>query len=150
MKNNCLNEQELTLHYYGEFPEDSQQRKHIDDCPHCAERLASIEQDLSRLPALDYSIHPATATRLSARVIEQAQTPQRRWLPAISAVAVSAFALILTFSVLSPRQDVPQVTQAVVSSPATINFDEEMQDIEFLEDMDLLLELDLLSQVEGV
>lgn len=150
MKNTCLNEQELTLHYYGELPEDNRQRMHLAGCPQCTERFIALSRDLAQLPVLDYPVHPATSTRLAARVIDQAHKPRRRWLPAISATAVSVCVLALSFVVWSPQDNLPQTAQTVVSAPATINFDEEMPDIEFLENMDLLLELDLLSQVEGV
>lgn len=149
MKSGCLNDQELTLHYYGELTENTHHSQHLSECLVCTKRLAELRKDLELLPKLDHTGHPAVATRMAARVSENLNRPRRRWIPAISTLTVSACALIATFIMWSPPQDLPQTAQTTLT-PAAINLDEDMPDIDFLEDMDLLLELDLLSQVEGV
>lgn len=145
----CLNDQELTLHYYNELPEDCPQGKHLSTCALCTRRFVELKNDLQLLPELDYPEHPATATRMAAHINEKLQRPRRRWAPAISTLAVSACALVATVVIWSPQQELPQTTQTSLAQ-APIDLDEDMPDIEFLEDMDLLLELDLISQVEGV
>jgi len=148
--NNCLKEQDLTLLYYGELAESSHQAQHINKCSGCREKLAKLSHELDRLPRLNVSVHPATATRMAARVNEHLQRPKRRWMPNTGTLVVSACALIATLIVWSPQQELPQTTQLTVTTSASLSLEEQMPDIDFLEDMDLLMELDLISQVEGV
>lgn len=149
--NACLTEQELTLLHYGELPADSIQSEHITTCSRCQEKLAQLSSELRALPQLNYTEHPAVATRMAARVNERLQRPRRRWVPALSALAVSACALVATIMIWNPQQqNMQQRSQVTSAQTPLVSIEDEMPAVDFLEEMDLLMELDLLSQVEGV
>lgn len=150
----CLTEQELTLHYYGEL--DEARHRHPADCEPCAQRLAALTAQLDRLPTPDCTPDAHAGVRMAARVGERLANRRRKsWLPALGAGAVATLALVLSLS-LAPQPKMPQVTQVsqVTHSsppPATLaGLEEDMPDIEFLDDIELLKELDLLAQIEGV
>jgi hypothetical protein len=44
----CLTEQELTLHYYGEL--DASRSLHLADCQQCTEHLGALTAELAKLP----------------------------------------------------------------------------------------------------
>ena len=144
----CLSEQELTLHYYGEH--DDSRGRHLADCQRCTQRLTTLTAQLDQLPKPDCTPDALAGVRMAARVREQLTTRRRRkWLPVLGAGAVAAIALVLTFSP-APQ---PERQQVALSSPAAATLtglEEDMPDIEFLDDIELLKELDLLAQIEGV
>lgn len=149
-KSDCLSEQDLILHYYGELPADDEQVHHLSDCQHCAERLTSLGQDLDKFLWLSHEPDETAGTRMAARVSERLATRRAIWLPALGATAVAALALVITITTLSPNDQRRQTEQPTVPALATLSLDEDMPDIDFLEDLELLQELELLSQVEGV
>lgn len=149
-KRDCLSEQDLVLHYYGELPAQGEPLRHLEGCDLCRERFAALREDLSRLPELDLAPDAATGTRMAARVNEQLHSRRRTWRPALGASAAAACALVVTLYVWAPQGQQSQVSPANAPSLATLNMEEDMPDIEFLEDLELLQELELLSQIEGV
>ncbi|MGK2907031.1 MAG: anti-sigma factor family protein [Desulfuromonadales bacterium] len=151
MKNtNCLNEQDLTLHYYGELPAHPEQARHLADCLLCRKRFSALGHDLATLPELHHEPDSAAGTRMAARVMEQLNRPRRNWMPALGASAIAAVALVVTFTDWSPQHQQLQTVQPATQALATLNLNEDMPDIDFFEDLELLKELDLLSQIEGV
>ena len=148
--NNCLSEQELTLHYYGELASTSEQAQHMINCPLCAKRFAALSNDLSTLPSFTHEPDFAAGTRMAARVSEQLNRRRRNWLPALGASAVAALALVVTIAVWTPQTDLVQTVQLTNSPLTTMNLNEDMPDIDFLDELELLQELELLSQIEGV
>ena len=147
-KQDCLTEKELTLHHYGEL--DAERQLHLDDCAPCANRLAALTTELAALPQPDCTPDALAGSRMAARVGEQlAARSRKRWLPALSAGAVAAAAMALTFS-LAPQPDMQQVSLSTPAAATLTGLEEDMPDIEFLDDIELLKELDLLAQIEGV
>jgi hypothetical protein len=142
----CLTEQELTLHYYGEL--DASRSRHLADCQLCMENLGTLTTDLAGLPKPDCTPDALAGVRMAARVNEQL-TSRRRWLPAFGAGAVAALALVVTFS-YNPQPEPVQVTLSSPSTVTSMSLEEDMPEIDFLEDIELLKELELLSQIEGV
>jgi len=154
MKNNCLSEQDLILHYYGELAASGETARHLAICPLCSERLTALGDDLAKLPDFSPEPGPVAGVRMAARVNEQLSGNRRSWIPALGASAAAVFALVITFSIWSPQEEPLQTIQTAQTltppSMAIMNLHEEMPDIEFIEDLELLKELDLLSQIEGV
>lgn len=151
MKNaNCLSDQDLTLHYYGEIPSASPELQHLDNCHLCQQRFTALQRDMAALPTLAGEVDPAAGTRMAARVSEQLSRRQSlRWLPVIGGAAVAA-ALVITL-VIWPAQPEPRLQlQPVQTAANTPSLDTDMPDIDFLNDLELLKELDLLRQIEGV
>ncbi len=149
-RKNCLSEQDLTLYYYAERSESEAETSHIANCPLCAERLSSLRNDLAQLPDLANESDPEAGIRMAARVNEKLHEPRRSWLPALGASTVAALALVAAFTLWSPQAPLQQPTRLAAPSLATLNINEDMLDIDFLEDFELLQELELLSQIEGV
>ncbi len=151
MKNqSCLSDQDLTLHYYGEFSENEMQKQHVADCQQCAARLEVLSHDLARLPNLMLDADAFAGSRMAAKVNEQIRGKSRKkWFPAIGATTVAVLALVVSFT-LSPRPESSQVTQSTSVPFATLSLEEDMPDIDFLEDLELLRDLELLAQIEGV
>ena len=152
MKNtNCLSDQDLTLHYYGEIPPSAPELQHFNDCRSCQERFAALRQDMDDLPGLSCEADPAAGTRMAARVSEQlARRRLSRWLPVIGGATVAAATLVITL-VIWPAQPEPRLQpQPVQTAANTLSLDNDMPDIDFLNDLELLKELDLLRQIEGV
>jgi hypothetical protein len=151
MKNkNCLSEQDLTLHYYGELPAHDEQARHLADCLLCRKRFSALSHDLAKLPELHHEPDSAAGTRMSARVMEQLNRPRRNWIPALGASAIAAVALVVTLANWSPQSQQLQTVQQTTQALATLNFSEDMPDIDFFEELELLKELEILSQIEGV
>jgi len=146
----CLNEQDLTLHHYGELPDMESRARHVAGCPPCSERLDALRRDLALLPTLACEPVPATGTRIAARVGERLNRRRSNWLPALGASAVAAFALVATLVFWSPQPQPQRLPQRSTAALATIDIHEDMPDIDFLEDLDLLRDLELLRQLEGV
>ena len=89
----CLTEQELTLHYYGEL--DASRSRHLADCQQCTEHLGALTTELAGLPRPDCTADALAGVRMAARVTEQlTNRRRRRWLPALGAGAVAALALV--------------------------------------------------------
>ncbi len=153
MKPDCLNERDLILLHYGEAPEGltlSAATAHLAGCPGCRERRDRLVADLARIPAIA-DPDPVVATRIAARVNERLQGGSaRRWLPLISGAAVAAAALVITFTALSPQQGIEPAAPPVAPTMVSIDVEEEMPDIEFLEELELIEELEFLRQIEGV
>ena len=150
MKNkNCLSEQDLVLHYYGELPTKGEQVRHIDSCPLCKQRFEALGNDLEKLPNLAYETDFASGTRMAARVNEELNR-RRNWVPALGASTVAAVALVAAMFIWTPQTKLEQPTQMTNSSYATMSLNEDMPDIDFLDELELLKELELLSQIEGV
>jgi hypothetical protein len=144
----CLTEQELTLHYYGEL--DARRSRHLADCQLCTEHLGALTAELAGLPKPDCTADALAGVRMAARVTEQlTNRRRRRWLPALGAGAVAALALVITFS-YNPQQEPVEVTLSSPTAANSMSLEEDMPDIDFLEDIELLKELDLLAQIEGV
>ena len=144
----CLTEQELTLHYYGELNEA--RRLHPADCKHCAQRLLALTTQLAELPNPDCTPDALAGVRMAARIGERLATRRRkRWLSALGAGAAATLALVLTFA-LVPQPELQQVTLSPPDPATLTGLEEDMPDIEFLDDIELLKELDLLAQIEGV
>jgi hypothetical protein len=144
----CLTEQDLTLHYYGEL--DENRRQHIAGCQRCAERLAALTTELDGLPNPDCTPDALAGARMAARIGEQLATRRRKSrLPAFGIGAAAAIALVFSFS-LTPQPEMQQVTLSSPAAAALNGLEEDMPDIEFLDDIELLKELDLLAQIEGV
>jgi hypothetical protein len=147
-RKDCLTEQELTLHYYGEL--DDSRARHLAGCQHCTERRTVLTVELSALPTQDCTPDDLAGGRMAARVTEKLAARRRKnWLPALGVGAAAAIALTLTFS----RAPQPELQQVSLSSPATATLtglEEDLPDIDFLDDIELLKELDLLAQIEGV
>jgi len=144
----CLSEQDLILHHYGELHANQEQTLHIAKCLLCKERLSALKHDLSKLPHLPHDPDAAAGARMAARVSEQLRGRRRKWLPAIGASAVAACALLISISIWSPQKQLVETAQLTPTTPLSLN--EDMPDIDFLEDLELLQELELLSQIEGV
>ena len=147
--NHCLSEPELLLHYYGELAANREQARHLADCRLCAERLAALSHDLAKLPGLNLEADAAAGTRMAARVSEQLQRRRRR-VPALAASLVAACVLVITITTWTPQGQQRPTLQPTAPELATLNLDDDMPDIEFLEDLELLKELELLRQIEGV
>ena len=152
---NCLSEEDLTLHYYGELSAMSEQMQHLTSCALCKNRLTELSRDLDQLPELISEPDFAAGTRMAARVSERLNRRRKHWIPALGASAVASFALLITITNWSPqptlRQTASLQTAQVTTAPvATVVFDEEMPEIDFFEELELLQELDLLYQIEGV
>ena len=144
----CLTEQDLTLHYYGEL--DTRRAGHLAGCQHCAERLALLTAALAVLPKPDCTADALAGVRMAARVKEKLTTRRRKiWLPALGAGAVAVLALTITFS-RAPQPELAQVTLSAPAAVTSMSLEEDMPDIDFLEDIELLQELELLAQIEGV
>ena len=145
----CLTEQELTLHFYGE--PDTSSSRHLAGCPRCAKRLAALTAELAALPNPDCTPDALAGVRMAARVKEKLATRQQRkgWLPALGVGALAVLALTITFS-RAPQPEPVQVTLASPAAATSMNLAEDMPDIDFLEDIELLQELELLAQIEGV
>ena len=148
--NHCLSNQELVLHYYGELPADSEQIRHLSGCPHCAERFASLEADLARLPDLTFEPDHAAGTRMAARLRERLQRRRNRWLPVMGAATAATLALVVATIIWSPGNEPVQTVKVTNQVQAQLNLDDDLPDIDFLDDLDLLQNLDVLSQIEGV
>ena len=151
MKNKyCLSDQDLILHYYGDFSEDEGHSLHVVDCQKCTARLEILSNDLARLPNLAFETEAFAATRMAARVDEQIRVNLRRnWMPTIGATAVVALALVVS-ATMNLRPELPQVTQTTSAPMVTLGLEEDMPDIDFFEDLEILSELELLTQIEGV
>jgi len=151
MKNkNCLSEQDLILHFYGELPANDERLDHLADCPLCEECVSALSHDLAELPELSQEPDFAAGVRMAARVNERLNRRRRNWIPALGASAITAFALMITVFIWSPQNPRVQTTQSAPPALAIISLDEDMPEIDFLEDLELLKELELLSQIEGV
>lgn len=148
--NNCLNDQDLILHFYGELAEDDTRKQHLASCPLCAERLCSLARELARLPSLDYEPDHFTSTRMAARVSEKTRQPDRKPLIAAISVAATATLMIVMTFILLPEHQVDQLAQAGPAVTTAIEIEDSMPDIDLLEDLELLQELELLTQIEGV
>ena len=82
----CLTEQDLTLHYYGEL--DESRRRHLAGCQRCTERLATLTAELAGLPIQDCTPDALAGARMAARVNEALTSRRRKsWLPALGAGA---------------------------------------------------------------
>src|SRR5512139_3994768 len=131
MNRNCLSERDLILLHYGETPEQisaAAASAHLVVCPDCQARRARLAADLSRIPPLAEP-EPAATTRVAARVSERLiRRATRRWLPALGAATVATAALVITFAVRSPQNDVVQVGPATTQSIVSLNLEEEMPD----------------------
>jgi hypothetical protein len=146
--NECLTEQDLTLHYYGELDESFSQ--HLAGCRHCTERLATLKAELAGLPNPDCTPDALAGVRMSAKVGEQLATRRRKsWLPALGVGAAAVLVLVISFS-QAPQPEVQQVTLSLPAAAAPEALEEDLTDLDFLEDIELLKELDLLVQIEGV
>lgn len=145
----CLNEQDLILHYYDELPASSVQARHVSECSLCTERLTALSDDLSLLPKLTYEHQDVAGTRMAARVNEQLSR-RLNWLPALGATTVATLTLVITVALWTPQAVVERPIQPITSSPTVLSLNEEMPEIDFLEDLELLQELEMLSQLEGV
>lgn len=86
---------------------------------------------------------------MAARVSERLTDRRSNWMPALGASAIAAFALVIISS-WSPQEELPQTVQLPAPPFTTMNFDEDMPDIDFIEDLELLRKLELLRQIEGV
>lgn len=152
MKNtNCLGDQDLTLHYYGEIPPSAPELQHFNDCRSCQERFAALRQDLDALPNLSQVADPAAGTRMAARVSERLARRRIVWLPVVGGAAVAAVALVVTLSIWPSQPDLqPQPQPVQTAANNTVSLEESMPDIDFLNDIELLKELELLRQIEGV
>lgn len=151
MKNsNCLSEQNLILHYYGDLPENKSQTRHLTNCPQCQNRLATLSNDLAKLPNLDYEPDYAIDIRMAARVSEQLNGRQRNWIPVLGASIATTVALVITISIWSPQDDLGQTSEFKTPPLAAIDLNADLPDIDFLDELELLQELELLSQIEGV
>ena len=69
--NNCLSEQDLILHYYGELAAYGEPARHLAGCPLCTERFAALGDDLAKLPDISPELSPVEGARMAARVKEQ-------------------------------------------------------------------------------
>jgi predicted anti-sigma-YlaC factor YlaD len=147
---NCLSEQDLILHYYGELTAISEQFRHLDECPLCAKRFAALSNDLRKLPTMAHEADFASGTRMVARVNEQLRRRRKSWLPALGASAAAGLALVVTISIWTPQTELAQTAQLTKSSITTMSLNEDMPDIDFLDELELLQELELLSLIEGV
>jgi anti-sigma factor RsiW len=146
----CLSDQDLILHYYGELPANNAQVRHLTGCPHCAERFAALSRDLDQLPHLAYEPDHAVGTRMAARLGERLQKRRRRWLPALGAAAAAAVALVVTMMTWTPHTPPVHTAQVTPQIQGVQNYDDDLPDLDFLDDLDLLQNLDVLSQIEGV
>jgi len=150
MKNTeCLSEQDLTLHFYGELPADGDQVRHLVHCPHCTNRFAVLSEDLEHFPKLTLDPDYAAGTRMAARVSERLKAPRRKWLPAIAASTVATIALAVTIYNWEQKQEI-QTVQLTTPALSAMTLNEDMPDIEFLDDLEVLKDLELLRQIEGV
>jgi anti-sigma factor RsiW len=146
----CLKDEELILHVYGELADDNTRQLHLAGCPFCAKRLASITHDLERLPPLAYKPDDFAATRMAARVSESIKQPKRsKLIPAIGVAVTASLVMIMPF-MISPQAPVNQLAQSGPASTTNITIEESLPDIDFFEDIELLQDLDLLTQIEGV
>ena len=144
----CLTEQDLTLHYYGEL--DESRRRHLTGCQRCTERLATLTAELAGLPIQDCTPDALAGARMAARVNEALTSRRRKsWLPALGAGAAAALALVIVFS-QTPQPEMQQVTLSLPAAATSLGPETDLTDIDFLEDIELLKELDLLTQIEGV
>ena len=75
---------------------------------------------------------------------------RRLLLKSLGASAVAALALVVTISIWTPQTKLVQTVQLTNSPFTTMNLNEDMPDIDFLDELELLQELELLSQIEGV
>ena len=153
MNRDCLSERDLILLHYAETPEQTSAATaaaHLLVCPDCQARKARLAADLSRILPLAEP-EPAATTRVAARVGERlSRRAARRWLPALGAAAAATAALVITFAVRSPQNNVVQVGPATPPSIVSMNLEEELPDADFLENLELIEELELLQQIEGV
>ncbi len=151
MKNkNCLSEQDLILHYYGELSANDVQAHHLADCLLCREHLSALSRDLANFPELPHRLDAAAGTRMAARVSERLNRRSRNWIPALGASLATAVALLITLSIWSPMSQQKKTVQYPVQPLTVASLNEDMPDIDFIEDLELLKELELLSQIEGV
>lgn len=150
MKNiDCLSEQDLTLHYYGELPAGGDQLRHLADCPHCTRRFAALSEDLEHFPKLTPDPDHTAGTRMAARVRERLTAPRRNWLPALAAATVATIALAVTMYNWEQQPEM-QTVQLAPPALSSTTFSEDNPDIVFLDDLEVLKDLELLRQIEGV
>jgi len=151
MKNtDCLSEQDLTLHYYGEIPADSPELEHLSSCQNCLVRYDALQKDLKSLPVLTDEADSAAGTRMAARVSERLNQRKTNWLPILGGSAAAAVALVVTLAIWPAQPNAPVQTQPVQTASHTMGLENDMPDIDFLNDLELLKELELLRQIEGV
>jgi len=154
MKPDCLNEPDLILLHYGEAPDGTTPEAaaaHLAACGSCRLRSTQLAAELARIPAAT-DADPAAATRIAARVSERLDR-RFRWLPLAGAATASAIALAMAIVVFLPGNQSPALSpQPLAASPlliASLDLEDEMPDIDFLEDLELIRNLELLQQLEG-
>jgi predicted anti-sigma-YlaC factor YlaD len=146
----CLSEQDLTLHFYGELPADGDQVRHLADCPQCTSRFAALADDLEQFPNLDLKPDYAAGTRMAASVAERLRSRRRKSrFRALAVSTVVTVALAITIYSWEHRQEV-QTVQLTTPALSSMTLNEDMPDIEFLDDLEVLNNLELLRQIEGV
>ncbi len=148
-KTTCLNEQDLTLLYYGETPDSVsllEAHRHIKGCPACQQRQLQLERTMQALPQRPCELDPHYATRLTARVVER--IPRRRF--ALPAVAGGLAAAVVVFSFTFWKPEPLLVTHNAAVHPSAVTENTPSPDIDLLENLDLLRELDTLSELTGV
>lgn len=145
----CLNEQDLTLHYYGELA-DCVTLQHLTNCPRCQQRFEAIKRDLNNLPANHGEVDAASATRMAARVAERLKKRRSRRWSTLGATAAACAALVVTLMSQAPQTTLPtRSAQPVAATDFALTI-EDMPDMEFLDTLEILEELELLQQLEGV
>jgi predicted anti-sigma-YlaC factor YlaD len=145
----CINDQDLTLLYYGEI-EEGELQQHLSNCSSCSDRFNQLSRDLNTLPQQDCQVDDHAGIRMAARVSEQIGRPQRKkWLPAMGASTAAVLAIVLTMTG-SPPSEVTQVSQIQPTVVMAPELNEDMPDIEFLDNLELLQDLEFLAQLEGV
>jgi hypothetical protein len=151
MKNkNCLSEQDLILHYYGELPANDERVHHLADCPLCEERVSALRHDLAKLPEFSHEPDFSAGTRMAAQVTQRLNRRRRIWMPALATSLATTVAVVITLSIWSPVSQQEKTLQHTLLPLTVASLNEDMPDIDFIEDLELLKELELLSQIEGV
>lgn len=151
MKNtDCLSEQDLTLHYYGEVPAEAPELEHLEGCLRCQERFTALHNDLRGLPVMAFAPDSSAGTRMAARVSERLNQRKTSWLPILGGSTAAAVALVVTLIIWPAQPNAPIQAQPVQTASHTMDLENDMPDIDFLNDLELLKELDLLRQIEGV
>lgn len=146
-RHDCLNEQDLTLHYYREQTEHADPEGHLQTCATCRDRLAALQEALARIPSQDTTLDEFAASRFAARIAEKTARRSRRWQPLTGGLLAAGTALLLTVFLWPAATPVPTPT---VSSQQVANSGPPVSDTDLLENLDLLNELDTLRQLEGV
>jgi len=150
MNPDCLTERDLILQHYGEAAAHPDAAAHLAACAGCRTRADRLAADLARIPA-HADPDPAVATRIAARVGERLQQRRgRRTIPLLGGMAAALLAVVVTYTTWSTQPAVELLNRPAVQPMATLDLDEAVPDIEFLEDLELISNLELLKKIEGV